>query len=134
MSKEAWLDTGNCAECRRKPYCKKQCARARQREWAYKWLSVASFAEAKMIREQITDVPSMKAQLMQTETWITGEANANAIEEIYSECYNLAVHSRYTVYTVVSVLCANCTRNHVPLKAGMETLERDLRTLELYQD
>lgn len=25
MSKDAWKDTGDCAECRRKQYCKKQC-------------------------------------------------------------------------------------------------------------
>lgn len=25
MSKEAWLDTGKCAECRRQPYCHKRC-------------------------------------------------------------------------------------------------------------
>ena len=26
MSKDAWKDTGNCSECRKRDYCKKQCS------------------------------------------------------------------------------------------------------------
>lgn len=30
MSREAWQDTGKCSECRRQPYCKKQCRANRE--------------------------------------------------------------------------------------------------------
>lgn len=30
MSREAWKDTGKCSECRRKPYCHKQCRANRE--------------------------------------------------------------------------------------------------------
>ena len=31
MSSEAWKDTGNCAECRRKDYCRKTCSAIKRR-------------------------------------------------------------------------------------------------------
>lgn len=31
MSGEAWKDTGNCAECRRKDYCHKTCSANKRR-------------------------------------------------------------------------------------------------------
>ena len=31
MSSEAWKDTGNCAECRRKDYCRKTCSANKRR-------------------------------------------------------------------------------------------------------
>lgn len=31
MSSEAWKDTGDCAECRRKDYCKKTCSANKRR-------------------------------------------------------------------------------------------------------
>ena len=30
MSGEAWLNTGKCSECRRQPYCHKQCRANRE--------------------------------------------------------------------------------------------------------
>lgn len=30
MSREAWKDTGKCSECRRQPYCHKQCRANRE--------------------------------------------------------------------------------------------------------
>ena len=30
MSREAWLSTGKCSECRRNGYCKKQCRANRE--------------------------------------------------------------------------------------------------------
>lgn len=30
MSSEAWKDTGDCAECRRKDYCRKTCSASKR--------------------------------------------------------------------------------------------------------
>lgn len=53
MSREAWKDTGDCAECRRMDYCKKNCSAYEDRmDRIYKEIF------DRMIRERFVRSPS----------------------------------------------------------------------------
>lgn len=131
MSGEAWLDTGNCGECRRKPFCKVKCKKAQEREEENALRLQLTFMLARNFRSRIKDEASMKKELRETEKAVVGrDASEEEIEAAYKTCYDLAVHSKFTVYAVVSVLCANCHVEKIPMAEALKTLEKRLREME----
>ena len=131
MSSEAWLDTGNCGECRRKKFCNVKCKKARERENEYALRLQLTLMLARKFRANITtDEASMKKALRETEKSVMGrDALPEEIDSIYRTCYDLAIHSVYSVYAVVSVLCASCHTEKISLSDGLNILGGRLREL-----
>ena len=130
MSGEAWLDTGNCGECRRKPFCKVKCKKAQEREEENALRLQLTFMLARNFRSRIKDEASMKKALRETEKSVMGrDTLPEEIDSIYRTCYDLAVHSVYSVYAVVSVLCASCHTEKISLSDGLNILGGRLREL-----
>lgn len=127
MSRDAWMDTGDCQECRRKEYCKKMCSKAKERGKEKNLNAVYNLMIAKNIRSRANSEDSMKKELMVTEIATTGRADASTVDQVYEKCYDMAIHSEFTVYAIVSTLCAICRREKASLEESLEKVLEEMR-------
>ena len=68
-------------------------------------------------------------ELRATEISIMGECADGAAEAVYEQCYDLAVHSTFTVFSVVSTLCAECRQNKESITVGVKRMDEKLRMI-----
>lgn len=129
MSAEAWKDTGNCRECRRRKYCKSECRASREAAQKRANEIVRSFMRANAILPNMKTKERMITELRSTEIAITGECSVETAEKVYNQCYDLAVHSTFSVFSIVSVLCAECKNNKESIKIGILSMDEKLRAI-----
>lgn len=100
MSSEAWKDTGDCSECRRRKYCKSECKRSKLR---------------------------LKELLRTTEIAVIGECSDQKVEAVYEQCRKLAMHSTFSVRAVVSVLCAQSRARKLSIAIAVKDMDKRLQ-------
>ena len=129
MSKEAWKDTGDCRECRRAPYCKSECRAARMAGQRRAQEIVNSYMRASKSLPKMTSVESMKNELRTTEQSIIGECSDETVDSVYEKCRDLAAHSTFSVFSIVSTLCAECRSKKESIAVGIESMDEKLRII-----
>ena len=129
MSREAWKDTGDCRECRRRPYCKSECLASRKAGKRRVQEVIYSYMLASKSLPRMTSVERMKNELRTTELSIMGECSDETVDSIYEICYDLAIHSTFSVFSIVSVLCAECRQKHESITVGIVGMDEKLRII-----
>ena len=129
MSIEAWNDTGDCRECRRRKYCKNQCTKAKLREKAAAHSVVRSFQRAVRFRWRMDDKNAMLEELRVTEMSIIGECSDQKVTAVFGQCYKLATRSPFTIGAVVSVLCSECRERRQSISTVVKDMEKKLQEL-----
>lgn len=77
----------------------------------------------------MTSVDRMKNELRTTELSIMGECSDDTVDNIYEKCYDLAVHSAFSVFSIISVLCAECRQKHESITIGIIGMDDKLRII-----
>lgn len=131
MSMEAWKDTGNCRECRRRSYCKSPCRANREASDREARQIVRSHMRASRIMPRMTDEEHMKNELRNTEMQIMGECPEERVDAVYNQCRDLAVHSTYSVFSIVAALCAECKSSRESIEAGVILMDTTLRIIRI---
>lgn len=129
MSTEAWKDTGDCRECRRRSYCKSPCRAKREASEREARQIVRSYMRANRIMPRMTDEEHMKNELRNTEMQIMGECPEERVDAVYNQCRDLAVHSTYSVFSIVSTLCAECRESRESIAVGVKIMDAKLRII-----
>lgn len=129
MSNEAWKDTGDCRECRRASYCKRECRAARMAGERKVKEIVNSYMRASKSLPRMTSEERMKNELRTTELSVTGECSNETVDSVYDKCHDLAVHSTFSVFGIVSMLCAECRGKHESITIGIESMDEKLRII-----
>ena len=129
MSADAWKDTGDCSECRRRKYCKNQCTKAKLRERAAAQSVVRSFQRAVRFRQRMDDRNAMLEELRVTEMSIIGECSDQKVTAVFGQCYKLATRSPFTIGAVVSVLCSECRERGQSISIVAKDMEKKLQEL-----
>lgn len=129
MSAEAWKDTGDCRECRRRSYCKRPCRAKREASEREARQIVRSYMRASITMPRMTDEEHMKNELRNTEMQVVGECAEELVDAVYSQCHDLAVHSTFSVFSIVSVLCAECRANRESIAEGVKVMDAKLRII-----
>lgn len=129
MSNEAWKDTGDCRECRRKNYCKRECTAAKKAMEQQARNIVRSFVTANKALPRMTSVERMKNELRTTEISVMGECSEGTVDTVFDKCHDLAVHSTFSVFGIVTTLCAECRAKHESIAVGIESMDEKLRII-----
>lgn len=101
MSTEAWKDTGNCKDCRRVKYCRKQCTANKKRERKIIELSMRSAIGKVMLQNGARYAVEAKARLANLRKDNNEDASAEAVDVAFERCKTLAEHSKYSVAQIV---------------------------------
>lgn len=129
MSAEAWKDTGDCRECRKRSYCKSPCRATREASERKARQIVQSYMMASKARPRMSDAEHMKNELRVTEMAVTGECPDGLVDRVFEQCRDLAVHSTYSVFGIVATLCAECRANRESIGEGVKTMDEKLRMI-----
>ncbi len=101
MSMEAWKGTGNCKDCRRVKYCRKQCTANKKRERKIVELSARSAIGKVMLQNGARYAEEAKTRLANLRKDNNEDASAEAVDVAFERCKTLAEHSRYSVAQIV---------------------------------
>ena len=64
-----------------------------------------------------------------TELSIMGSCNNETVDSVYEQCYDLAIHSTFSVFSIISVLCAECRQKHISIAIGIIGLDEKLKII-----